>query len=414
MYILSNKLLLSLFMQIIGLFFSAAVDSYVGWKQRRNIFMMAALVSSLVAQNMGESVFADSGRTVLLTALEVYGCTARPVLLILFLSVVGGSKKELWAWIAAGANALIHLTAFFSPVCFRIGESGLIRGPLGWTAPVVSGVLLVWLAVATVRQFGENRKIETLIPLFNVILLAAASAADIWIARTPPVSHMTVTAVSACLLYYIWLHIRFVREHERALLAEQRIQIVKSQIQPHFLYNTLSTIQALCRTEPDKAFDTLGKFGVYLRQNLDSLDAAGLIPFSKELAHTKVYAEIESIRFPNIRIEYDIGDGDFMVPALTLQPLVENAIRHGVRIRKEGVVAVSAKKTPEGHEIVIRDNGRGFDPNAPLPDDGRAHIGIANARERIETLCGGELRVQSVIGEGTVVTILIPKEGKGA
>ena len=213
--------------------------------------------------------------------------------------------------------------------------------------------------------------------------------------------------VSSALFYYIWLHLKFVHDHEKALEAESRIRIMMSQIQPHFLYNTLSSIQALCRIDPDKAFDVTEQFGTYLRRNIDSLDQPDLIPFTKELEHTRVYSEIEMLRFPNVRVNYDVPDVDFSVPVLTVQPLVENAIRHGVRIREEGIVTVSSRTTDRFHEIMISDNGKGFDTTLLKTADG-SHIGVRNVQERIEKLCGGTLTGESVPDKGTTVTIRIP------
>ena len=115
------------------------------------------------------------------------------------------------------------------------------------------------------------------------------------------------------------------------------------------------------------------------------------------------------VRFDSIRVEYDIGDSHFSMPSLTLQPMVENAIRHGVRICEQGVVRVITRQKDDYHEIVIQDNGCGFDPEKIKEDEG-AHIGIRNVRERLESMCGGSLTIDSVIGEGTTVTIRIPME----
>jgi len=192
-------------------------------------------------------------------------------------------------------------------------------------------------------------------------------------------------------------------------MAEQRIKIMMSQIQPHFLYNTLSTIQALCKTDPEKAFETTEKFGSYLRQNIDSLGQPKLIPVKKELDHVRIYAEIEELRFPGVKVEYETDDMDFMIPALTVQPLVENSVRHGVRKRGEGVITVRTRKTSGFHEITVHDNGIGFNVSAAENDDG-THIGLQNVRERVESMCGGTLTLESVIDEGTTVTILIPEK----
>ena len=223
------------------------------------------------------------------------------------------------------------------------------------------------------------------------------------------VTFTTIATVNSCLFYYIWMHLEFVHDHEKALMAEQRIKIMMSQIQPHFLYNTLSSIQALCLADPEKAFDVTEKLGTYLRQNIDSLDQPQLIPFEKELEHTRVYSEIEMIRFPSIRIEYDTRDTDFSIPALTVQPLVENAIRHGIRGVENGIVCVSSKKAGDFYEIMISDNGRGFDVQAAENASG-THIGLHNVKERIEEMCGGTLTIESITGAGTTITIRIPAE----
>ena len=180
-----------------------------------------------------------------------------------------------------------------------------------------------------------------------------------------------------------------------------------SQIQPHFLYNTLTTIQALCLENPKKAATITERFAAYLRQNIDSLNEANLIPFRKELDHTLVYAQIEMERFSNIHLDYEIEDEDFLLPALTIQPLVENAIRHGLRGTPKGQVEIITNLLPDCHEIIIRDNGKGFRPEE-LPGTERPHIGIQNVRERLQRLCGGTMIIDSEERRGTCITIHIP------
>ena len=125
----------------------------------------------------------------------------------------------------------------------------------------------------------------------------------------------------------------------------------------------------------------------------------------------QIYTEIEMLMFPYIHIHYDIEDDCFMLPTLTVQPLVENAIRHGVRAREEGQIDIIVRKGEDGHTIVIEDNGLGFDPAAVNAAEGK-HIGIRNVRERLEKQCGGTLTLQSRTGEGTIVTVFIPAAEK--
>ena len=334
------------------------------------------------------------------------------MILILFLYIVKDEKEILWPWwILAGVNAAIYLTALFSPVSFWIDEWSFFHsGPLASSCIIISAILLAVLLLNAIRSRRRNGKGTLWIPAFVFFLIAASVFLDYNMKEgQQSISFLTIVITVGSVFYYIWLHLQFVREHERDLMAAQRIQIMMSQIQPHFLYNTLSTIQALCDKDPKKASETTGKFAIYLRQNIDTLSQTRRIPFEKEMEHTQIYADIEMIRFPNIRLVRDIQDRDFTVPVLTVQPLVENAIRHGVRIREDGVVEVSTRRTPGFHEITIRDNGRGFDA-AEVKDASGSHIGLANVQERIEQMCGGTLAIESRAGEGTTVTIRIPAE----
>lgn len=273
---------------------------------------------------------------------------------------------------------------------------------------VFSVILLIDLLYQTLNEYRHVRRQELVIPIFVVAAIVVSYVLDACPGKVTPIeSYLTIAIVSCCLLYYVWLHMQFAREHERALEADKRIQIMMTQIQPHFLFNTISTISALCYTAPEKAGRIADSFGLYLRQNLDSLGTAGLIPFRDELAHTQTYTDIEMTRFETIRVEYDVQDDDFSVPPLTLQPIVENAIRHGAFARDEGLVRVSTRGTASGHEITVWDNGDGFDP-AKLREGDGSHIGIWNVRERLERMCGGSLVIDSGNGSGTTVTIRIP------
>ena len=306
---------------------------------------------------------------------------------------------------------MVHLTALFSGVCFSIDAANQFhRGPLGYCCHIVSGVLLVYLVYSTYKECIRVKKIESWLPILNALVIIASVAVDSVVDyHNFPMTFLTIAVVIVALFYYIWLHLQFVRRYEQAIQAEQRIQIMVTQIQPHFLYNTIATFKALCRKDPEKAADVADKFGLYLRQNLDSLDVVGRIPFRRELEHTKLYADIEMARFENIRVEYEIADEDFTIPPLTLQPMVENAIRHGVRIREKGIVRIITRRSQGYHEIIIADNGVGFDVDT-LTEEGTRHIGIRNVRERIESMCGGTLEIDSISGTGTTVTIRIPAQ----
>ena len=198
----------------------------------------------------------------------------------------------------------------------------------------------------------------------------------------------------------------------RAQLQENRIAIMISQIQPHFIYNTLGTIQQLCKEDPEQASRLVQNFSVYLRGNFSELDNTVPIRFAKELEHIRCYTEIELIRFPDMTVRYDIQTEEFLLPALTVQPLVENDIKHGLMgLEEGGTVTISAYEEQDDYCIVVSDDGVGFDVAALT--DTKKHIGIRNVRERLQAMCGGSLTIESQPGTGTRVLIRIPKEGKG-
>lgn len=198
----------------------------------------------------------------------------------------------------------------------------------------------------------------------------------------------------------------------RAQLQENRIAIMISQIQPHFIYNTLGTIQQLCKEDPEQASRLVQNFSIYLRGNFSELDNTVPIRFAKELEHIRCYTEIELIRFPDMTVRYDIQTEEFLLPALTVQPLVENAIKHGLMgLEEGGAVTISAYEEQDDYCIVVSDDGVGFDVAALT--DTKKHIGIRNVRERLQAMCGGSLTIESQPGAGTRVQIRIPKEGKG-
>ncbi len=202
------------------------------------------------------------------------------------------------------------------------------------------------------------------------------------------------------------------REQE---LSQSKINAMMLQINPHFIYNTLGSIDSLCETDVRAAQELIQDFSMYLQNNYTDLSSQPMIPFADELDHLKQYLKIEQVRFPNLRINYEINTDDFMIPSLSVQPLAENAVNHGIfhRPKSAGTITVSSGRTNEGYVVRVSDDGIGFDPSEISPDDGKSHIGINNVRTRLSILCSGRLEIESVKGTGTVCRIVIPyKEEK--
>ncbi|MBR5122483.1 MAG: histidine kinase, partial [Anaerotignum sp.] len=194
-----------------------------------------------------------------------------------------------------------------------------------------------------------------------------------------------------------------------AELKESRISIMLSQIQPHFIYNTLGTIERMCLKDPKQAFDLVRNFSLYLRGNFSELDSVTPIRFAEELKHVEYYVNIEKVRFPDMSIEYNVETTDFVLPALSVQPLVENAIKHGLmRLESGGTVVIHSYETAAHFCVEVTDDGVGFDTTQPIEE--KKHVGLRNIRGRLKAMVNGELIIESQIGTGTRAVILIPKE----
>ena len=409
------SILLPLLLLLFGLGFTVMIDPYISREQRRIMLIICLMCLSLIAQNYLENkIFISHSGWGFKNVLSAYGYSVRPVILILFLDMVFPEGKRRLEWAIAGINAVLYFSSPFTKLCFEIRKSDFasLRGPLWFTCFLISGILLLELLIQTIIRYRETKRLEQLIPVSTALIIVLSVVLDFQVGMEPQsVTFLTISVVVSSVFYYIWLHFQFVREHEQDLVATQRIKIMMTQIQPHFLFNALNTIRALYKKDPSLADRTLENFSTYLRQNLESLSQTDLIPVSNELEHTRLYAEIETLRFPNVHVEYEIEDEDFEIPALTIQPLLENAIRHGVRSRKSGVVIISTILEENFHRIVVRDNGCGFDTET-LESAGESHVGIRNVRDRVEKMCGGSMILKSAPGKGTSVSLLIPREMK--
>ena len=192
-------------------------------------------------------------------------------------------------------------------------------------------------------------------------------------------------------------------------LAESRVSTMMSQIRPHFIYNTLGSIEQLCELDPQKAGELVHNFAKYLRGNFGELDNPKPILMSQEMEHVHHYISIENVRFPDMTFTFEMNSNDFHIPALTIQPIVENAIKHGLmKLQKGGTIHVVSYETDSDYCVLVEDDGVGFDTSVLL--DERKHLGIRNIRGRLKAMVSGSLEIESVVGKGTKVLITIPKE----
>lgn len=221
------------------------------------------------------------------------------------------------------------------------------------------------------------------------------------------------STVTAVLVMYIFVlsdqSERYYRQEQEA--EKLKIDLMLGQIQPHFLYDSLGTIQALCRIDPEKAEKAVGEFSRFLRHNMQSIENDQPILFYQELSHTQNYLALQKLRFgDDLNIVYDLKCETFSLPTLTLQPLVENAVTHGIRQTEsgKGTVTIRSRELEDHYELSVIDDGVGFDPESVGSGSG-SHIALANIRARLARISGGCLRIVSAPGMGTTASILIPK-----
>ena len=285
---------------------------------------------------------------------------------------------------------------------------------------VASQVVLCPLLIVCAAVEWHHREKKSRMILLSLMFLLSAVLLDIAGVGRSIYSHGTCTKAVFALLFVLYAagaakHV--VIDHQASIRAKQlekeledsRVATMLSQIQPHFIYNTLGTVEQLCKEQPEVASNLVHHFSLYLRGNFSELDNKAPILLSKELEHVRHYVEIEHIRFPDMEIRFELDSEDFLLPALSVQPLVENAIKHGLMgLESGGTVTVSAYETEKDYCVSVVDDGVGFDTTILL--DGREHIGIRNIRGRIAAMCGGTLTVESAPGKGTKAVITIPKE----
>ena len=194
--------------------------------------------------------------------------------------------------------------------------------------------------------------------------------------------------------------------HQQREIANQRASVMVLQMRPHFIYNTMMSIYYLCKQDADKAQQVTLDFTTYLRKNFTAVASEEAVPFKYELEHTKAYLAVEQAQHEDMLcVDYDTPHIDFKVPPLTLQPLVENAVKHSLDPNGEALhIYVKTRLTDSGNEIIVENNGLDYQPST----DNEPHTALANIQQRLDMMCKGTLKITPREGGGTVVKVTIP------
>ena len=416
--------------ELIGLTFLSLLSGYIYWKveeaspltRQFTLFYVTLYVSAFLS-SIGIGIYHTPGHVGLLTTLSTlsYFFVTMAYLMLWYYEKQFIPDSPLIRAVSVLILVVVSLYTIciivnlFHPILFLVTEDGGFSESVTDYISIITGCLcLILLFVATLfSSMSRTRKFSFLCCIFAPALFATC-------AINYDVLGMGIYLLGLfCYMILLPLSLVFFSSHEGLeqdlqRYEEEHVQLqvsaMISQMQPHFLHNSLAVIAALCEEDPKLAARATTAFSDYLRENLNFADKSNPVSFSKELNHIRTYVWLEELRFPNkLTVEYDINCTAFQVPALSVQPMVENAIKHGIcKARSGGTVRLSSRETDTAFLVTISDDGVGFDVGKTA-DDANRHLGIENSRERIRKMMGGSLDIESTPGEGTVVTITIPK-----
>lgn len=320
-------------------------------------------------------------------------------------------KRLNTVYIVAGVGIALVVLTQFTHLYYYIDADNYYHRSAGHFISMLIPIAGMIIDASIVLENRKNMKRLTFISMLSYIILPlAAGIVQIFYYG------ISLTNIAISISMILMFIEAMIEQNENLAMREKesadlRISIMISQIAPHFIYNTLTSIKEMCTSEPEMAEELTGQFAEYLRGNLESLNMDKPVPFERELSHVKCYASIEEKRFAGrVRVEYDIQDDEFLIPALTLQPIVENAIKHGIcKKRGGGTVTIHTCRKADEVYVTVTDDGVGFDVES-VNNDGRIHVGIQNVRARLSNMTGGSLNIESRAGDGTSVTIILPQK----
>ena len=317
---------------------------------------------------------------------------------------------------AVAALWLVYLvfllaTQFTDAIYYVTNDNEYFRGPLFPLAisPLVGIMILNILGVIQRHKKLSKRcfiaLLVYLLPMTVAILIHMFVEAELFL--------VFGMALFALIMFGLILEDnidQYTRQQQE--IANQRAGIMVLQMRPHFISNTMMSIYYLCDQDPQKAKQVTLDFTTYLRKNFTAMASDDTIPFASELEHTRAYLAVEQAQFEDsLFVSFDTPHTLFRVPPLTLQPIVENAVRHGMRACNDPIhISVITRKTDNASEVIVEDDGPGFDP----VDDNEPHTALNNIRQRLGMMCRGKLTIAQREGGGTIVKVTIPIQNENS
>ena len=362
----------------------------------------------------GEIFLSDSNRQyplrVAMTALQYI---LRPLVIMLLSFIVIPNKKSLPLYaIPAVLNAVVYISACFGSTAAELIDVGSRwhKSVIGMTVYYTEIFYLFLLMMFSILYFKWDELKRSVIVLMIVIQFILATVLDEF-GIIP--GYTNVIFAMGMLEYYFYLSVVYQHEMNEAIaqkeltITKRKLSLLRTQMHPHFIINALSIIRSLVRRDTQRAVQSIDAFTDYLKVHIRAVQTDELIDFEQELRHINAYLSlVQADRSRRIDIRYDIQVTDFMLPPLSLEPIIENAVKYGTG-KDNGVIVISTQEVEGAVRICVSDNGTGNpEQSKTIKSTG---IGLSNTRQRLSLQCGGTLETEQT-DSGMFVTITIPRE----
>lgn len=374
--------------------------------------LLIVYTTSVLVSQMGDYM-PDPGRVKIASIFleSLSSSLLMPLLSTYLLYLSGEAWRKSRLFLATAALWLVYFILLvytqFSTSIYTIDSAGVYRRgplyPLLLAPPVLTMALNLrglWRrrAKLTARQRAALL-IYMLVPMVGMVIQMLFYGL---------LSIAACTVLAALVLFVFLLSDQqesFVRQAEENAWKEFDIRIL--QMRPHFIYNAMTSIYYITEENPKRGLAVIRDFTIYLRKVFDSVTRRETIPFEEELEHTRAYLAVEQARFEDkLSVTFDTPHTDFRLPPLSLQPLVENAVKHGMDPEIDLLhIVIRTRSMEGGSEIIVENDGADFIPAA----DGGEGVGLGSVRTRVSTMCGGSLELSPREGGGAVVTMRLPQ-----
>lgn len=399
-----------------GIVFTAVMPALDRWNKRYFITLFSLLFTSVAALFIDNIIYRFPNVReaeqflVFVEFLTVSVLMPTPSILLLHWcgeriksSLLFRAEAALW-----GAFFLVLAAAQFTDVFYVVTPSNqFVRGPLFALLPVLMLLMMILNIEGVIRSRKKlSKRYFVAILVYLVPMTAALFDYTFNYLALFLIFGMVLCAMVMFSIIITDYMEQYMRQQRK--LADQRASVMVLQMRPHFICNTMMGIYYLCDRDPQKAKQVTLDFTAYLRKNFTAIASEDTVPFAGELEHTRAYLAVEQAQFEDsLFVSFDTPHTMFRLPPLTLQPIVENAVRHGMKSSGDPIhISIVTRETNGGAEIVVEDDGAGYKPSA----DSRQHTALSNISQRLNMMCGGSLTIAPRESGGTVVKITIPAD----